>query len=153
MLAAMLITVERIDRSSSKPLGYMNYASFSIEFSSSLINGHARFVPADVENQQLEGQSFYVEIDQEKVTDFRVKEPGSIGQAVSRKTVAGTFEVHGVVESITPLSEPEGEQINTIKVLEARFTLSRSDTQNATLSIGENVSFTVHGLSLWDEAL
>jgi hypothetical protein len=131
----------------------MKYPSFLIEFSSPLVKGQARLVPSGIETQQYEGQSLYVEIDQEKVTDFRVRESGSTGQTVSPMIEAGTFEVHGVVESITPLSEPEGEQVIMIKVLEARFTLSRSDTQNATLSIGAYVSFTVHGLSLWDEAL
>jgi hypothetical protein len=148
----MRITIERIDTSAMETRGYMQLPSFPVHFRSTTVSGNARFIPASSELQQCVGQSFDVEINQEAVTEFEVSKCGGVDEAVVALPEQAAFRVHGVVTSVIQLSEPEGEQVITVKAKEAFFTLTQADVRDTQLSTGEVVSFVVHEVSLWDEA-
>jgi hypothetical protein len=148
----MRITIEALDANSVQMLGYTPAPSYVVTFASSSFNGEARFVPASNDARSCIGQSFDVEVSQERVTELMAvtrDHPESV--VALPKTCA--FQVHGVVISIVPITEPAGTEIVTIEANGALFTLAGQDLDGMKLSLGKMVSFTAHDLSLWDEAL
>ena len=132
-------------------MGCMQMPGFLVRFSSSVVCGQARFVPASGDAKGCIGQSCYVEIDQEKITNVHPATPGSI-EGVTALADAGAFLVVGTVVSIVPIQEPAGA-IVTVTAREARYTLSSDEFGNVVPSPGDRVTFVAHDLSLWDEAI
>jgi hypothetical protein len=148
----MRITVESIDAKAMDRLGFTQIPSFPVRFSSAVVSGTARFVPASSEAQHCAGQSFDVEINQEKVTNLE-RISSESGESVVARTEPGVYQVSGRVSSVVPLGEPEGSEVVTVAAGEAMFTLSSEELGSMKLLLGERVSFVVHTLSLWDEAI
>ena len=150
----MRITVESIDQRGERRLGCMQLPSFPVQFSSATFSGKARFVPAGSDWQRSIGQTFEVEINQENITNFEVLEASVLQEtSVTAQTQPGDFRVCGVVIAIVSIAEPDGEQIITVKAGDALFNLTRTELRIAHLSEGSAVAFTVHDMSLWDEAI
>ena len=132
----------------------MRLPSFPVQFHSSLFSGQAMFVPASGDWKHCLGQSFEVEIDQEKVTGFKVLETSSLlAPLITAITETGDFQVFGTVIVVASIAEPDGEQIITVKAGDAHFTFPKSELQISRLSEGDAVAFTVHEMSLWDTAI
>lgn len=148
----MKITVESIDVSAMENLGFTQLPSFPVRFSSEVVNGVARFVPASGEVQRCAGESFDVEINQENVTHLK-RIRSELVESVVALTEPGVFQVSGRVSSVVSLGEPEGSEVVTVSAGEATFTLSSEELGSMKLSLGEKVSFVAHALSLWDEAI
>jgi len=149
----MRIIIENIDPNSMKPLGYTQLPSFSAEFSSPVVKAVARFVPASGNARGCSGESFDVEIDQERVSGLERVEHDSPSESVVALPEPGAFRIHGTVTSIVPIAEPPGNSVVTVLARGAAFTLSGGELAGKLLSLGERVAFTVHEVSLWDEAI
>ena len=149
----MRITVEAIDANSMRPLGYTPIPSFMVKFTSPIVRGEARFVPASGNACGCAGQFFDVEVNQDLVTALGVVTHGPSIESVTALPESGAFQVQGVVTSIVPLAEPAGAQVITVSADGALFTLGSEELGGMKLSLGERVTFTAHGLSLWDEAI
>lgn len=149
----MRITIERIDVNTMKPLGYTQLPSFSATFSSSIVRGAARFVPASGNSRGCSGESFDVEIGQERVSGLKRVEHKSLSESVVALPEPGAFHICGTVASIVAIAEPPGNSVVTVMARGAVFTLSGEDLAETMLSLGERVAFTVHEMSLWDEAI
>lgn len=133
-------------------LGYTKLPSFPVQFSSSVVNGLALFVPASGEGRGCASQSFDVEINQEKVSKLKRGGLDSV-ESVAALPEANAYEVSGKVISVVPIGEPEGHEVITVQAGEAIFTLSWDELGGVKLSLGERVTFIAHTLSLWDEAI
>ena len=133
-------------------LGYMQLPSFPIRFSSSVANGLALFVPASGEAQGCAGQTFDVEINQEKVSALERASLESVDSIVALPE-PNAFKVSGRVISAVSMAEPVDNEIISVKAGEAIFTLSRNELGGVKLALGECVTFIAHTLSLWDEAI
>lgn len=134
-------------------IGYVGVPSFPAQFSSSVVKGRARFVPAEGDAQGCVGRSFDVEINQERVTDLRRVNREADADAVVALPEFGAFRVCGTVASVVPLGEPEGSDFVTIAAGEAAFILCEPDLCGVKLTQGETVAFVAHDVSLWDEAI
>ena len=148
----MRITIETIDTASEQKLGHMQVPSFLVHFRSSVVNGQARFVPAERKYQRSANRVFDVEINQESVTGFRLVEREELREGVVSLPEPGAFRVRGVVSSVLPISETEGNVLVSVDAGGALFHLERADLCNSIPSEGDAVAFDVHEVSLWDEA-
>lgn len=149
----MRITIESIATKAVQHIGYTRIPGYPVQFSSLDIKGGALFVPKTANVEGCVGQSFYVEIGQERVTNLeRVAHEGN-AEAVVALSEFGAFCVCGTVTSVVPLDEPEGNQVVTIAAGEAVFTLCQEDLGSVKLVQGEKVAFVAHEVSLWDEAI
>ena len=148
----MLITIETIDPEEPRDVGDRPMLGYPARFRSSMVHGWAIFVPVDGEVADLGGQSFSVEINQERVSAFEILE-GPAQPEVAPLPARGDFQVRGVVSAIVPFTEPEGEQLVVVSARDAIFTLLRSEVGSRLLRTGEWVSFIAEDVSLWDEGL
>lgn len=147
----MLVTIENIDENSMQLIGCMKIPSFSVRFSSAVANGFARFVPASGVAQGCIGRSFYVEINQETITNLQLLTPMAI-ESVTPLAAPGSFLVQGTVSSVVPLEGPDASLV-TVTARDATFTLEQKELEGFRPSLGEQLSFVAHGVSLWDEAV
>ena len=148
----MYITIEAINTDAVRPLGCMQVPSFRTRFSSSAIEGWARF-PANGDTDGCVGKSFYVEIDHERITDLKRFDYNAFNEGVVALDEAEAFQVFGTVTAVMPPGEPSDSVILSVASGEAIFTLDRFDLGDTKLSVGERVAFVAHELSLWDEAI
>lgn len=149
----MYITIEAINTDAVQALGCMQVPSFRTRFSSSAIEGWARFVPANGDPDACVGKSFYVEIDHERVTDLKRVDYNTFNEGVVALDESEAFQVFGTVTAVMPLGEPSDNVILSVASGEAIFTLDRFDLGDTKLFVGDKVAFVVHELSLWDEAV
>jgi hypothetical protein len=149
----MRITIKAIDEDSVQALGYTPTPSYAVEFTSTAINGQARFVPASGSANDCVGQVFDVEVNQERVSAFKMAEGKPFVEAVTSLPEKGSFHVQGVVVSVVPLSEPVGNEVASVSAGEALFMLTSEELGGAKLIVGERITFVAHELSLWDEAI
>jgi hypothetical protein len=146
----MLVTIEHIEESTMQQIGCMKIPSFVVRFTSSVVSGFARFVPASGDANVCMGQTFYVEINQESVTDLQLIQLSAI-ESVTPLPAPGSFLVLGTVDSVVPLGE--AGPVVTVTARGATFTLATDELGSLIPSLGEQLSFVAHGLSLWDEAI
>ena len=149
----MRITIERIDMNGAKPIGNMQIQSFPFEFTSGVVDGQARFVPVGSEVQRCASQSYHVEINQEWVTDFKLVKTFDFRPAVFPESEPGTYRAYGVATTVLPLASSEANEVVTVAVLDACFTLTQAEFGSTKLSVGDAVSFLPHEVSLWNEAI
>lgn len=149
----MRIIIDSLDLSDEKRIGFMSMPSYAASFSSKLVSGTARFVPASDTPMLCVGQVFDVEVSQEKISEFEVLQSSAISESVAMRPQANGFIVHGVVSSIESVSEPPGQQCIVVVAGEAGFFLSRTEIGNIDLSVGDAVRFIAHDVALWDEAI
>jgi hypothetical protein len=149
----MQITIEAINADAVQCLGCMQVPSFRTKFSSSAIEGWARFVPANGDPEACVGKSFYVEINHERVTDLKRIDDHVFTERIVALDESEAFQVFGTVTSVMPLGEPTDNVILSVASGEAVFTLARCDLGETELSLGEKIAFVAHELSLWDEAI
>ena len=134
-------------------LGYTPMPSYAVTFTSHSVRGEARFVPASGDASDCVGQSFDVEINQERVTALTAVGHGTFAESIVALPERGAFRVHGVVTSVIPLAEPAGAEVITVAARGALFTLGGKELGGMRPSLGEMVAFTAHEVSLWDEAI
>ena len=111
-------------------------------------------MPASGDGHGWISQSLEVELNQEKVSGVAILE--SSGLLTPSKTALpqfASFRVRGLVGLVTPIAQPEGEQVITVQAGEALFTLTKTELGGAKVIEGVPIAFTVHDLSLWDEAI
>lgn len=147
----MRIIVEYIDKNSFELRGYTPTPSFKVQFSSKVFAGVARLIPYSGAPDAVSGAQFDVELNQEAVTGFRmcdVRHP-----CVDPLVNLGDFKVRGIVHHVAFHSEPPGNHLTYVNVLEAVFMLGAEDTGAFRPAIGSGVEFIAHDLSMWDEAL
>jgi hypothetical protein len=149
----MRITIDGLDLNDEKRIGFTLMPSYAASFSSKLLSGTARFVPASDTPMLCVGEVFDVEISQEEISEFEVLRTSAISESVAMRPQANGFIVHGVVSSIEPVSEPPGQQCVVVVAGEAGFFLSRTEIGDIDLSVGDAVRFIAHDVALWDEAI
>lgn len=152
--SSMRVTIENINPHEERRLGCTQLPSFPTEFISSVVTGTAWFVPASGDGHGWIGQALEVEINQEKVSGFEIlKSPVLAAPPITALPQFATFRVRGLVGLVTPIAQPEGEQMITVQAGEALFTFTKLELGGAKIIEGIPVAFTVHDLSLWDEAI
>lgn len=151
-ISKMQITITSIDARSPRQIGFTRMLSYPVEFSASTTSGTALFVPASGNPDGLIGQSLYVEVNQESVTDLHIVS-GDPPDEFAPLAERGSFRVCGVVSTVVPLGPPSGSAIITVVAGDAQVTLCQSDLGEARPSRGDKVTFTAHEVSLWDEAI
>jgi hypothetical protein len=149
----MRIIIDGLDPSDEKRIGFTSMPSYAASFSSSLVSGTARFVPASDTPMLCVGEVFDVEVSQEMISEFEVLQSSSILESVAMRPQANGFIVHGVVSSIEPINEPPGQQCIVVVAGEAHFFLSRTEIGDIDLSVGDAVRFIAHDVALWDAAI
>jgi hypothetical protein len=140
----MNITIEKIDRDkviqvSENALGYV------AEFTCPLVSGKAYIVPYGNKDEYLKpGISISVETSQEKVTQFKIE---SEFKEHSIKKLEKDFE-YLITGTVVLNSDNE---VFYIEAGDFTFALDIEETEGIIPYKGDYVSFTIHGLSLWDE--
>jgi hypothetical protein len=148
----MKIFIDKIDRASVLAIGFAKLPSFLVHFSSTSFSGSARLVPGSGRLEDCEGHEFEVEIGQESVSEFCVTKPTKT-TSVEALGTAGSFRVHGIVSYVLTTTEPIFNAFSDVTAGDAIFSLSLNDTGGLRLDVGTSVTFIVHGLSFWDEAI
>jgi hypothetical protein len=148
----MKIFIDKIDSASILEIGFAKYPSFLIHFRASAFSGGARFVPASDRPEDCEGHEFEVEIAQESISEFCVTKPTKT-TSIEALGMAGSYRVHGTVSFYITTIESIANPSIKITAGEAIFILSLNDMGGVRLDVGTSVSFIVHDLSFWDEAL
>jgi hypothetical protein len=147
----MKVSINSIDASSEKPLGYTPMPSFLVHFQGTAFSGVARLVPASGLPTNCVGAEFDTEIAQESISDFQVVE--STDPTVSYLGQPGVFKVLGRVVGVSPVTEPQGGFIVTVVVNDAFFMLTHADLDFKRPEVGAMVEFTTRELALWDEVI
>lgn len=147
----MKILVDKVYSDSAQPIGFAKLPSFQVHFQSDLFSGLARFVPASGECGGCEGGEFEVELDQDSVTDFRLREGADL--SIEALAEPGAFGVIARVRDIVQSNDEAVGQYFHVANGDVVFTLSEDDIGASIPPVGALVSFTVKGLSLWDEAI
>ena len=148
----MEIFIHKIDCASGLAIGFAKLPSFLVNFSSSSFSGVARLVPASDRPEDCEGHVFDVEIGQESISEFCVTKPTKT-TSIEALGTAGSYRVHGTVSFHITTSQPIANPSSIITAGDAIFSLSLNDMGGVRLDVGTSVSFIVHDLSFWDEAL
>lgn len=149
----MRITIDSLDTSDEKRLGYTAMPSYAVSFRSALISGNARFVPASETPMLCVGEVVDVEISQERISEFEVFQSGATLESVVARSQVNGFIVHGVVSSVRSVNEPIGQQCIIVTAGEAQFFLSKTEIGGLNLPIGTAVCFVAHDVALWDVAI
>ena len=142
----MKITITAIDLASERPMGNIKAPGYKVQFTSSLAVGTAVFVPARTASLEMQGQSFWVELNQETVENL-VRLPGDSSQhpVLASTSKSGDFNARGVITSVVPFI--------TARADDASFILASDELGDIALQEGDWVEFLVRELSLWDEAI
>jgi len=142
----MKITITAIDLASERPMGNIKAPGYKVHFTSSLAVGTAVFVPARTASLEMQGQSFWVELNQETVENLvRLPDDSSQHPVFASTSQSGDFNVRGVITSVVPFI--------TASAGDASFILASDELGDITLQEGDWVEFLVRELSLWDEAI
>lgn len=149
----MDITIESIDASAMKPLGFTQLPSYPVRFSSALVSGAARLVPFGDDASEYFGRTLYVELAQDRVSGFERAAPPHFEEAMVALEEQGSFQVHGRIASARAASDSCGSVVVTAVAGAAAFFLSDKDFADESLQEGDAVTFRVHGLSFWDEQI
>lgn len=149
----MQISIEAIDADSMQSIGCTRMPSYEVTFRSPTVCGKARFVPASTEVNSCTGQSFEVEVSQERVTGLRSLGNHPLAESVTALPESGAFQIQGVVTSIVSLTEPAGMTVVAVAARGALFSLAGEELGGVKLSLGEKVTFIAHDVSLWDAAI
>lgn len=147
------ITIESIDTSAMKPLGLTQLPSYPVRFSSATVSGAARFVPFGDDASEYLGRTLCVELATERVTGFERIAPRNGEGFIVALDEQFAFKVVGQVGSVRCVAEPPGNVVITVAAGTATFLLSSEDFPDTSLEEGDNVTFLVHELSLWDEEI
>lgn len=149
----MQIALDHVNPEMRCRLGYMQMPAFMVDFTSSLVKGRAMFVPASEDNLRV-GYSCFVEIAQESVGGFEILDPSaSWDPSIVSLGAVGSFLVVGKVADVRRASAPGVEDVITVAVGEASFTLLSSEVGTNSVLVGDPVRFVARDLALWDEAI
>ncbi len=149
----MQILVTAIDPTQQTRLGYTQLPSFMAKFEGAEFSGSAWFVPASGKADGNAGQTLEVELSQERVTQVTLEDAKDFEPRVQNLSEPASYRVTGFVDFVTQLKDPIEACIVYISVGNANFTLTTSELGGIKPVQGGHLSFTVHGLSLWDEAI
>jgi hypothetical protein len=149
----MQVIVTQINPEHSILRGNMRVPSFLAQFDSAGFSGSAWFVPASGSSSDCLGQRLDVELSHERITQVSLEGGQGFETRVKPLPTPGTYHVAGTVSSVVPLEEPTGEAIVSVSAGDATFTLTIAELRGIKPALGTHLSFLVHDLSLWDEAL
>lgn len=149
----MDITIESIDASAMKPLGFTQLPSYPVRFSSVLVSGAARLVPFGDDVGMYLGRTLHVELAQERVTAIERVAPGHGIESMVPLNEPCSFQVVGRVASKSAVAEPPGTVCLAVDAGPARFVLSGMEFKGLAFEEGDAITFCIHELSLWDEEI
>jgi hypothetical protein len=143
----MEIEIESIDREGVVTVGTNDILGYRGRFRSTLVSGAAIFVPyTGREDKLLGGNTISVETGQESVSDFMVV-PSDVEPQIEALSKPGDYTIVGTTVLNT------GDQVFDVEVGGFLFTADNEETGGIVPKVGQRVSFTIHGLSLWDEGI
>jgi len=149
----MQILVTAINPTRQTRLGCMQLTAFLAEFEGAEFSGTAWFIPASGNANDYVGQTLEVELSQEGVTQVSLTDEENFEARIQYISAPCTYQVRGIVNCVIPLEVPIGECIVYISSGNANFTLTATELGGLKPEQGVHLSFTVHELSLWDEAI
>ena len=132
-------------------MGNIAAPGYWVDFISATISGQAIFVPANAD-EQLSGQSYYVETNYEAIRDYQIMTEEKVS-SVSIKPLSnpGDYEVVAEVKFVLLTNNEINNPLVYVEVGEARFALTTNELGEQVPNVGDVVSFKLKELSLWDE--
>ncbi|MFZ2990444.1 hypothetical protein [Ideonella sp.] len=149
----MQVIVTQINPEQPIYRGHLRMPSFLAQFDSAGFSGSAWFVPATGNSSGYLGQRLDVELSHDRVTQVLLEDGQGFKSRVEPLPAPGAYRVSGTVSSMVPLRVPPGEAIVSVTAGDATFALTIAELAGIRPAPGIHLSFLVHDLSLWDEAL
>jgi hypothetical protein len=143
---SLKIEIISIDRDKTIPVGTNEALGFRGHFRSPLVSGVAIFVPYSGRQEELVGgKTIWVETGQESVSNFMVV-PSDDVPRIEALSEPGDYAVVGT--TVTNIGDA---QFDIVVGENLYFAVDNDETGGIVPKVGQRVSFTIHGLSLWGE--
>lgn len=150
----MRITIESLNYEAVRQFGFTPMAGYRVIFTAGPLRAGAWFVPATEDVSILVGQSFEVEVNQERISDLVLVPPSeSASNTFSAMPEFACFQVRGQVASAHPRNKDGGDPIAFVSAGDAYITLGDDELAGLELKEGDTVAFLMHDVSLWDSAI